>query len=83
VVSRDGTQYVAKLRLNCLFAGGTEGAHRAAVLLGIVATCRRLKLDVEAYLTWVFVRVGTHRNKYDLTAAELTPAAYLRAHPAA
>jgi transposase len=76
-------QYVAKLRLNCLFAGGTEGAHRAAVLLGIVATCRRLKLDVEAYLTWVFVRVGTHRNKYDLTAAELTPAAYLRAHPAA
>lgn len=74
-------QFVAKLRLNCLFAGGTEGAHRAAVLLGIVATCRRLKLDIEAYLTWVFVRVGTHRDKYALTAAELTPAAYLRAHP--
>lgn len=76
-------QYVAKLRLNCLFAGGTEGAHRAAVLLGIVATCRRLKLDVEAYLTWVFVRVGTHRDKYGLSAADLTPAAYLRTHPAA
>ena len=75
-------QYVAKLRLNCLFAGGTEGAHRAAVLLGIVATCRRLKVDVEAYLTWVFVRVGTHRDKYELSAAHLTPAAYLRAQSA-
>jgi transposase len=72
-------QFFAKLRLNCLFAGGTEGAHRAAVLLGISATCRRLKVDLEAYLTWVFVRVGTHRYKYDLAAADLTPAAYLRA----
>jgi transposase len=33
-------QTVAKLRLNMLFAGSTEGAHRACVLLGIVATCR-------------------------------------------
>jgi transposase len=72
-------QFFAKLRLNCLFAGGTEGAHRAAVLLGISSTCRRLKVDLEAYLTWVFVRVGTHRHKYELAAADLTPAAYLRA----
>jgi DNA-binding protein H-NS len=72
-------QFFAKLRLNCLFAGGTEGAHRAAVLLGISSTCRRLKVDLEAYLTWVFVRVGTHRRKYNLSAAELTPAAYKRA----
>lgn len=69
-------QHVAKWRLNCLFAGGTEGAHRAAVLLGLAATCRRLSVDFEAYLTWVFVRRGTHRHKYDLTAAQLTPAAY-------
>jgi transposase len=75
-------QFFAKLRLNCLFAGGTEGAHRAAVLLGISSTCRRLKVDLEAYLTWVFVRVGTHRDQYDLSAAELTPAAYLRAQAA-
>jgi hypothetical protein len=27
-------QNVAKLRLNMLFAGSTEGAHRACVLLG-------------------------------------------------
>ena len=33
-------QNVAKLRLNMLFAGSTEGAHRACVLLGIIATCR-------------------------------------------
>ncbi len=72
-------QFFAKLRLNCLFAGGTEGAHRAAVLLGIAATCRRLRIDLLAYLTWVFVRLGTHRHKYNLSAAELTPAAYKRA----
>jgi hypothetical protein len=72
-------QPVAKLRLNSLFAGGTEGAHRVCVLLGIAATCRRLGVDLEAYLTWVFVRRGTHRHKYNLSAADLTPAAYKRA----
>jgi Transposase IS66 family len=71
-------QVVAKLRHNVLFAGGTEGAHRAAVLLGIAATCRRVRVDFEAYLAWVFVRRGTHRHKYDLSATELTPAAYKR-----
>lgn len=74
-------QFFAKLRLNCLFAGGTEGAHRAAVLLGIAATCRRLGVDLQKYLTWVFVRVGTHRHKYNLAAADLTPAAYVSLHP--
>lgn len=69
-------QPVAKLRLNSLFAGGTEGAHSAVVLLGIVATCKRLGIDPEAYMTWVFVRRGTHRHKYNLTVAQLTPAAY-------
>jgi hypothetical protein len=71
-------QAVAKLRLNSLFAGGTEGAHRAAVLLGIVATCKRVGVDVQAYLGWVFIRSGTHRDKYKLRAADLTPAAYKR-----
>lgn len=74
-------QFFAKLRLNCLFAGGTEGAHRAAVLLGIAATCRRLGVDLQKYLTWVFVRVGTHRHKYDLAATDLTPVAYARLFP--
>lgn len=73
-------QRVAKLRLNSLFAGGTEGAHRACVLLGIAATCRRLGVDLEAYLTWVFIRRGTHRAKYNLSPAQLTPAEYRRLH---
>ncbi len=69
-------QHVAKLRLNSLFAGGTEGAHRAAILLGIVASCRRISVDPQAYLTWALIRLGTHRYKYDLDVSELTPAAY-------
>ena len=71
-------QAIAKLRLNSLFAGGTEGAHRAAILLGLAATCKRQGLNYEAYLVWVFDRRGTHRHKYTLSAAELTPAAYKR-----
>jgi hypothetical protein len=69
-------QNVAKLRLSMLFAGRTEGAHRACVLLGIVATCRTIGVPVQAYLAWVFERVGTHRDLFDLDLAELTPAAF-------
>jgi hypothetical protein len=72
-------QNVAKLRLNMLFAGSSEGAHRACVLLGIAATCRGLKVPLQAYLAWVFERLGTDRDTFNLTAAELTPAAYRRA----
>ncbi len=72
-------QPVAKLQHNCLFAGGPEGGHRTAVLLGLAATCQRLEVDLQAYLTWVFIRRGTHKRQYDMTAAELTPAAYKRA----
>ena len=74
-------QNVAKIRLNSLFAGSTEGAHRAAVLLGIVATCRALKIDPQAYLGWALTRLGTHRDIYNLSAAEMTPAAYARENP--
>ena len=42
-------QNVAKLRLNMLFAGSTEGAHRACVLLGIIATCRAIGVPIQAY----------------------------------
>ena len=74
-------QAVAKIRLNSLFAGGPEGAHRATVLLGIAATCARLGVDFGAYLTWVFIRRGTHKHLYPMKATELTPAAYRRANP--
>jgi hypothetical protein len=72
-------QNVAKLRLNMLFAGSTEGAHRACVLLGIIASCRTAKVPVQAYLTWAFERLGTHRDAFNLPATELTPAAFRRA----
>ena len=67
---------VAKLRLNMLFAGSTEGAHRACVLHGIAATCRAIGVPVQAYLTWAFERLGTHRDQFKLELLEMTPAAY-------
>jgi len=69
-------QNVAKLRLMMLFAGSTEGAHRACVLLGIVSTCRAIGVPVQAYLTWAFERMGTQREKYGLKLEEMTPAAF-------
>lgn len=69
-------QNFAKLRLNMLFAGSTEGAHRACVLLGIVATCRAIGVPVEAYLAWAFERLGTHRDRFNLPLDQITPAAF-------
>jgi hypothetical protein len=69
-------QNVAKLRLNMLFAGSTEGAHRACVLLGIVATCRAQGVPVQAYLTWAFEHLGTHRDVFALPLDAMTPAAF-------
>jgi hypothetical protein len=69
-------QNVAKLRLNMLFAGSTEGAHRACVLLGIVATCRAVGVPAQAYLAWAFDRLGTHRDLFGLKLEEMTPAAF-------
>ena len=69
-------QNVAKLRLNMLFAGSTEGAHRACVLLGIVATCRAQGVPVQAYLAWAFERLGTQRDVFALPLEQMTPAAF-------
>jgi transposase len=69
-------QNLAKLRLNMLFAGSTKGAHRACVLLGIVATCRAVGVPIQAYLTWAFERLGTHRDAFALPVEQLTPAAF-------
>jgi transposase len=74
-------QNVAKLRLNALFAGSTEGAHRACVLLGIAATCRALGISALHYMTWAFERLGTHRDLYGLDVVDVTPAAFLAARP--
>ncbi len=69
-------QPVAKLRLNMLFAGSTEGAHRACIILGIVATCRAIGVSFQAYLVWFFERAGTHRDIFALNLKDLTPAAF-------
>ena len=69
-------QNVAKLRLNMLFAGSTEGAHRACVLLGMVATCRAIGVPIHAYLAWAFDRLGTHRDVFGLEIHQITPAAF-------
>jgi hypothetical protein len=58
-----------------LSAGSTEGAHRAGVLLGIVATCRAIGVPAQAYLAWAFDRLGTHREQFGLELHEITPAA--------
>ena len=57
-------------------ASSTEGAHRACVLLGIIATCRAIKVPAQAYLVWAFERLGTHRDLYGLPLHEITPAAF-------
>ncbi|MCW5790263.1 MAG: hypothetical protein KIT72_07575 [Polyangiaceae bacterium] len=59
-----------------LFAGSTEGAHRACVLLGVSATCRTMGVSFEQYLAWAFERLGTHREVFGLPVSELTPAAF-------
>jgi len=33
-------------------------------------------VPVQAYLTWAFERLGTHREKYGLKMEEMTPAAF-------
>ena len=66
----------AKLRYASLFAGSPEGAHRWATLLGVVRTAQKCDLDALVYLTWLFEHRGTHRDRHDLTAADLTPMAY-------
>lgn len=66
----------AKLRGASLFAGSPEGGHRWATLLGVVRTAQKVDVDVQAYLTWLFERRGTHRHRFGLSASQLTPTAF-------
>ena len=63
-------------RNNWMFAGSTEGAHRAMVLMGTIATCRRTEVDPMAYMAWAFDRLGTDRKRAGNTARDSTPAAF-------
>jgi transposase len=66
----------AKLRYASLFAGSVAGAHRWAILLGVVRTAQKCGIDVQAYLTWLFEHQGTHQDQLGRTPEQLTPMAY-------
>ncbi len=67
-------------RKNWLFCGSEAAAHRAAVLLSLVQTCKHLDLDPFHYLRDVIDRVSTHPMS---RLAELTPRAWKRLNPTA
>jgi hypothetical protein len=69
-------QNIAKLCLEMLFTGSTEGAHRACMLLGSSATCRDLAVTVRATLTGAFGLLGAQRDVFDMRLEALTPEAF-------
>lgn len=67
-------------RKNWLFCGSEAAAHRAAVLLSLVQTCKHLAVDPFAYLRDVIDRISTHPMS---RIAELTPREWKRLRQAA
>ena len=67
-------------RKNWLTAGSEAAAHRAAILLSLVHTCKNLGMDPFGYLRDVIDRISLHpRNRVH----ELTPRQWLQARLAA
>jgi transposase len=64
---------------NWLFIGHKEAGQSAAVLYTIVENCRRLGIDIRQYLVDVLTRLPAMKAS---DAAELTPAAWLKARQA-
>lgn len=62
-------------RKNWLFCGSEPAAHRAAILLSLVQTCKHLGVEPFAYLRDVIERVSTHPMSRIL---ELTPREWRR-----
>ncbi len=58
-----------------LFAGSEEGAHRWAAVLGVERRAQKHRLDGQADLTSLFELRGTHKARFGLSVAQLTPAA--------
>jgi len=50
-----------------------EGAHRACVLLGVVAACRTLGVPVQAYLTCTHREVFASRSRHDSRCIQEDP----------
>jgi len=63
---------------NWLHIGHPKAGWRSAVIYSIVGTCRLLKVDPQAYLTWVLPKLAAATNK---TAGGLLPHDYAALHP--
>jgi hypothetical protein len=63
---------------NWLHIGHPKAGWRSAVIYSIVGTCRLLKVDPLAYLTWVLPKLAAATSK---TATGLLPHDYARLHP--
>jgi transposase len=71
---------VAVGRKNWMFYGSDNGGQTAALLTSLIATCKRLKLDLFAYLRDLFGRISSHPQS---CLAELLPDQWktARLHP--
>jgi transposase len=73
----------AILRKNSLFVGSETGGHRAAILLGIVASAKHCQVEPWAWLSAVLtelpLRLATATGPPDLS--DLLPDAWLKTHP--
>jgi transposase len=70
---------IAVGRGNWLFAGSDEGGRRAALIYGLIESCKLHKIDPFLYLRDVLERIATHPIKDIL---ELSPARWkLRPRP--
>jgi hypothetical protein len=48
----------------------------AALLTDLGTPNGVVRREEGGYLTWLFERMGTHRNRFGMAAKDLTPAAY-------
>jgi hypothetical protein len=65
---------------NWLFVGDSQAGQWGAILYTIIESCRRHRIDPFAYLRDVFTRLPSMTNQQ---IAEVTPAAWAKAHPVA
>ena len=66
---------------NWLFFGSSAGGKAAAVFYTLTATCRRLKIDPQAYLTDVFERLPLCDPQDPASLEPLLPDRWLADHP--
>ena len=64
-----------------LFLGGPAGGDAAAIFYSLTATCRRLQVDPQAYLSDVFKRLPTCDTEDPESLLPLLPDRWLATHP--